>query len=194
LESTRSCIPEKCLRCSRGTSSLDHLRENLAATALEFLRNSSPSSTRSPKTGRLRTAWSGQWESNPHPKFGNLLNSLLVGRLRSCAPGVGEGVAKRHGQDGSFGALQPPQPIYLVTSQGVAGLQQPLSFFEKVQNFSQLSRNAQVVFPRYVTVTPNVIVAPLCLSRCSRIGDWSRALKSCWHVALRLVNCYQTPD
>jgi len=33
---------------------------------------------------------------------------LLVGQLRSCGQGVGEGVAKRHGQDGSFGALQPP--------------------------------------------------------------------------------------
>ena len=33
MESTRSCIPEKCLRCSRGTSSLDHLREHFAATA-----------------------------------------------------------------------------------------------------------------------------------------------------------------
>ena len=32
-DATRSCIPEKCMRCSRGTSSLDHLRENLAATA-----------------------------------------------------------------------------------------------------------------------------------------------------------------
>ena len=88
----------------------------------------------------------------------------------------------------------PRSQFISLLSQGVAGLQQPLSFFEKVQNFSQLSRNAQVVFPRYVTVTPNVIVAPLCLSRCSRIGDCSRALKSCWHVALRLVNCYQTPD
>ena len=78
MESSRSCIPEKCLRCSRGTSSLDHLRENLAATALEFLRSSAPSSTRSPKSGRLRTAWSGRWESNPHPKFGNLLNSSAV--------------------------------------------------------------------------------------------------------------------
>jgi hypothetical protein len=37
----------------------------------------------------------------------------FVGRLshRSCGQGVGEGVAKRHGQDGSFGALQPPATI-----------------------------------------------------------------------------------
>jgi hypothetical protein len=57
-----------------------------------------------------RGLWSGRQESNPHPKFGNLL-SLLVGRLRSCGQGVGEGVAKRHGQDDSFGALQPPATI-----------------------------------------------------------------------------------
>ena len=34
---------------------------------------------------------------------------LFVGRSAgSCGQGVGEGVAKRHAQDGSFGALQPP--------------------------------------------------------------------------------------
>ena len=44
----------------------------------------------------------------------------LVGRsLRSCGQGVREGVAKRHGQDGSFGALQPPA-TNLTDSQGLS--------------------------------------------------------------------------
>ncbi len=75
-----------------------------------------------------RGLWSGRWESNPHPKFGNLL-SLLVGRLRSCGQGVGEGVAKRHGQDGSFGALQPPrnQLSYLIFK-GLLEVSRPLLF------------------------------------------------------------------
>ena len=69
-----------------------------------------PDSANLARQGHLnhQELWSGRWESNPHPKFGNLLNSLLVGRLRSCSQDVGEGVAKRHGQDGTFGALQPP--------------------------------------------------------------------------------------
>src|SRR2546430_12942453 len=37
-----------------------------------------PRSTLFPYTTLFRS----RWESNPHPKFGNLLNSLLVGRLR----------------------------------------------------------------------------------------------------------------
>ena len=51
----------------------------------------------------------------PTSEVWDLLNPLLVGRLRSCGQGVGEGVAKRHGQDGSFGALQPPAINRLVS-------------------------------------------------------------------------------
>ena len=56
-------------------------------------------------------SYGGRWESNPRQNFWESTNPLLVGRLRSCGQGVGEGVAKRHGQDGSFGALQPPATI-----------------------------------------------------------------------------------
>ena len=57
-----------------------------------------------------RGLWSGRWESNPHPKFGNLL-SLLVGRLRSCGQGVGEGVAKRQAKMAVSVHCSPPQPF-----------------------------------------------------------------------------------